>query len=112
MHAAGACGTYCLCWSCRTTHTPGLCTRARARAQVTFPFAVVEAGISLSHVVAAPLAAMCLSMDGLGGLAGWRWLFVLEGLPTLFLAGAPTAPLPSSSLPPPTLAGWQSLERQ
>lgn len=58
-----------------------------ARLQVTFPFAVVEAGISLSHVVAAPLAAVCLSLDGVGGMAGWRWLFVVEGLPTLLLAG-------------------------
>ncbi|KAG2428194.1 hypothetical protein HXX76_011874 [Chlamydomonas incerta] len=54
--------------------------------QLAFPFAVVEAGISLSHVLAAPLAAACLSLDGLGGLAGWRWLFLVEGLPTLLLA--------------------------
>jgi MFS family permease len=25
-------------------------------------------------------------MDGLGGLAGWRWLFVLEGLPAIILS--------------------------
>ncbi|KAG2451071.1 hypothetical protein HYH02_004339 [Chlamydomonas schloesseri] len=56
--------------------------------QLAFPFAVVEAGISLSHVLAAPLAAACLSLDGLGGLAGWRWLFLVEGLPTLLLAVA------------------------
>ena len=49
---------------------------------------MVEAGISLSHVLAAPLAAACLSLDGLGGLAGWRWLFLVEGAPTLLLAGA------------------------
>ena len=25
-------------------------------------------------------------MDGVGGLAGWRWLFILEGLPAILLA--------------------------
>jgi MFS transporter, ACS family, tartrate transporter len=49
--------------------------------------AVVESGIAFSHVIAAPLAAACLSLDGLRGMAGWQWLFLLEGLPTLVLAG-------------------------
>ncbi|GIL50120.1 hypothetical protein Vafri_6431 [Volvox africanus] len=65
-------------WFVLTTFYPG--------DMVTFPFSVVEAGISLSHVVAAPLAAACLSLDGVGGMAGWRWLFLLEGVPTLVLA--------------------------
>ncbi|GFR50773.1 hypothetical protein Agub_g13038, partial [Astrephomene gubernaculifera] len=64
--------------------------------KITFPFAVVEAGISVSHVVAAPLAAACLQLDGAGGLAGWRWLFLLEGLPTLGLAVAMYRLLPRS----------------
>ncbi|GLC36236.1 hypothetical protein PLESTB_001365400 [Pleodorina starrii] len=75
-------------WYVLTTFYPG--------DQITFPFAVVEAGISLSHVVAAPLAAACLSLDGLGGLAGWRWLFLLEGLPTIVLAAVFYRLLPRS----------------
>ena len=33
----------------------------------------------------APIAASLLALDGLCGLAGWQWLFVVEGLPTIAL---------------------------
>lgn len=39
----------------------------------------------LSVVVAAPLAAGLMSMNGLGGLRGWQWLFIVEGLPSVLL---------------------------
>jgi ACS family 4-hydroxyphenylacetate permease-like MFS transporter len=35
--------------------------------------------------VAAPLSGLALDMDGALGLAGWRWLFLLEALPSLVL---------------------------
>eukprot|EP00798_Chlamydomonas_sp_ICE-L_P031039 gene31039-7131_t len=60
------------------------------------PYAVVESGISLSHVIAGPIAAMCLSFDGVLGLQGWQWLFILEGIPTLALAVAMLRFLPNS----------------
>lgn len=25
-------------------------------------------------------------MDGVGGLTGWRWIFILEGIATVFIA--------------------------
>ena len=31
----------------------------------------------------APIAAMLLSLNGVLGLRGWKWLFLLEGLPTI-----------------------------
>lgn len=29
------------------------------------------------------LATAILKMDGIGGLAGWRWIFILEGICTI-----------------------------
>jgi len=39
----------------------------------------------IAMIVGAPLSAMILSLDGRLGLAGWQWLFVLEGLPAVGL---------------------------
>jgi MFS family permease len=44
------------------------------------------AAIPLSGIIGAPISGFLLSLNGLGGLAGWRWLYILEGLPALFLA--------------------------
>jgi MFS family permease len=41
--------------------------------------------IPASTVVGGPLSGMLLQLDGAGGLAGWQWLFVLEGLPAAAL---------------------------
>ena len=35
------------------------------------------------QVAGAPIAAMLLSLNGVLGLRGWKWLFLLEGLPTI-----------------------------
>lgn len=40
---------------------------------------------AISQVIGGPLAAVLLLLDGTWGLAGWQWLFVLEGLPTIGL---------------------------
>ena len=37
------------------------------------------------QVIGSPLAAGLLSLDGVWGLRGWQWLFVVEGLPTVVL---------------------------
>jgi len=36
-------------------------------------------------VVSAPLAGFILQMGGFLGLAGWKWLFLLEGLPSIVM---------------------------
>jgi ACS family tartrate transporter-like MFS transporter len=51
--------------------------RARARA-----FAWFLTSTALAGCVGAPLGALLLQLKGLG-LAGWQWVFVLEGLPTI-----------------------------
>jgi D-galactonate transporter len=45
------------------------------------------AAIPLSTVIGAPISGILLSMHGLAGLAGWQWLFILEAVPALILAG-------------------------
>ena len=36
----------------------------------------------LKHLVGL-LATAIIKMDGIGGLAGWRWIFILEGITTI-----------------------------
>ncbi|MBC7482516.1 MAG: MFS transporter [Rhizobacter sp.] len=53
----------------------------RGRATSLFMTAVAFAGI-----IGGPLSGWILkSMDGMNGWAGWQWLFLLEGLPSLAL---------------------------
>jgi ACS family tartrate transporter-like MFS transporter len=52
----------------------------RARAVSWFMVA-----IPLTIVIGGPLAGYLLEMDGLGGLRGWQWLFLIEGLPAVIL---------------------------
>src|SRR6201995_3139558 len=44
------------------------------------------AAIPLSTGIGAPLSGLVLTMHGLGGLAGWQWLFIIEAVPALILA--------------------------
>jgi MFS transporter, ACS family, tartrate transporter len=44
--------------------------------------------IPVSTVIGAPVSGMLLGLDGFAGLAGWKWLFIIEGLPVVFLGFA------------------------
>ena len=69
---------------------------ARYRARILAWFLVA---IPASSVLGGPLSGLLLGMNGMGGLAGWKWLFLLEGLPAVlvgiclpwFLADRPDA---------------------
>ncbi len=52
----------------------------RARA-----FSMFLVAIPMANVLGGPLGAALLALDGLGGLHGWQWLFVIEGLPPIIL---------------------------
>jgi MFS family permease len=41
--------------------------------------------VPMSSVVAGPVSGLLLKMDGIWGLAGWKWLFLLEGLPVVVI---------------------------
>ena len=59
--------------------------------------------IPLSSVIGGPVSGWILDqMNGVTGVAGWQWLFVLEGLPSV-LVGWPASPV--STTGPPRRAG-------
>lgn len=64
--------------------------------QSTFAFSTLEATIAASQVVAAPLAAGLMQLDGTLGLEGWKWIFIAEGIPTMLLGAAIWLYLPRS----------------
>ena len=44
------------------------------------------AAIPLSSVIGAPVSGYILGMDGLAGLKGWQWLFIIEAMPAVLLS--------------------------
>ncbi|MGI4831292.1 MAG: MFS transporter, partial [Janthinobacterium lividum] len=56
-------------------------SQERARAVAKFMTAT-----SIAGVVGAPISSALLKLEGRGGLHGWQWLFLVEGIPT-FLMG-------------------------
>ena len=69
----------------------------RARTLAGFMLAIPVAGL-----LGGPISAALLSLHGLGGLAGWRWLFLIEALPAIVLAFAVWRHLPDR----PHQASW------
>ena len=41
--------------------------------------------IPVSTVIGGPLSGLLLKLDGRAGLAGWQWLFLIEGLPVVLV---------------------------
>jgi len=60
--------------------------------------------ISLANIVGAPLSGFILGMDGVRGLHGWQWLFLLEGIPSVVLAFSVLVWLPNG----PEDARWMT----
>jgi ACS family tartrate transporter-like MFS transporter len=40
--------------------------------------------LPVSTVIGSPLSGFILDMEGVGGLHGWQWMFLIEALPALF----------------------------
>jgi D-galactonate transporter len=60
--------------------------------------------VPLATVIGAPISGAVLGFDGLAGLKGWQWLFLLEALPSLVLSIVVFVWLTDN----PSLAGWLS----
>ena len=78
---------------------------ARYRARVLAWFLVA---IPLSSVLGGPISGLLLQMDGLGGLAGWQWMFIVEGLPASITGFVILAMLSDR----PEEAKWLSVEER
>jgi D-galactonate transporter len=46
------------------------------------------AAIPLSTVIGAPISGLLLGMDGMMGMKGWQWLFIIEAIPALLMSVA------------------------
>lgn len=75
----------------------------RARANAIF-----LAALPLSLMIGSPLSGLILQMDGFLGLSGWRWLFIIEGVPSVLLGFAVYFILPER----PKDARWLSEEEK
>jgi ACS family tartrate transporter-like MFS transporter len=62
----------------------------------------------LSNVVMGSLAGALLGLHGRLGLAGWQWLFLVEGLPAILLSAVILRWLPDA----PATAAWLSAEEK
>ena len=47
--------------------------------------AIFLLGVPVSSVVGGPISGALLGLDRFGGLSGWQWMFVIEGLPSVIL---------------------------
>lgn len=65
------------------------------------------AAVPAANIIGAPLGGALLELDGLGGLHGWQWMFLLEGLPAVLLAVVVWKRLPNG----PRDAKWLTAEQ-
>ena len=64
--------------------------------------------VPISAAIGNPLGAWLLELDGIWGLVGWQWLFLLEGIPAVLLGFIVLAFLPDH----PAGARWLSVEQR
>ena len=55
---------------------------ARQRVSVLGIFILAQ---PVSNALGAPLSGLLLRMDGIAGLQGWQWLYIIEGIPAILL---------------------------
>jgi ACS family tartrate transporter-like MFS transporter len=78
---------------------------ARARARTVARFMTAA---PLSGVLGGPISGALLGLHEKGGLAGWQWMFLLEGIPAILLGALAWMYLVDS----PSLAPWMQPEQK
>lgn len=77
--------------------------RYRARYNAMFNYAV-----PISYIFASLISGLILELNGTLGIAGWKWLFILEGLPPIALGVIGIFYLTDR----PQQAGWLTAEQR
>ncbi|KAK5057806.1 hypothetical protein LTR84_011807 [Exophiala bonariae] len=80
-----------------------------SRKQFAFRTAILYSGSQLGNAFGGLFAIGILKLDNERGLEGWRWLFLIEGVLTIFLALVFAFILPNSIK---TLKGFSNKERE
>jgi ACS family tartrate transporter-like MFS transporter len=75
----------------------------RGRAIARFMTATAVAG-----AIGSPISGLLLELNGIGGLYGWQWLFLIEGIPSVLLAFLTLAYLPDG----PAKASWLTTDEK
>jgi MFS transporter, ACS family, tartrate transporter len=75
----------------------------RGRAVAQFMTATAIAG-----AIGSPISGLLLQLNGVGGLGGWQWLFLIEGMPSILLAFVTLAYLPDG----PGKASWLTVDEK
>jgi MFS transporter, ACS family, tartrate transporter len=70
--------------------------------------AIFMAALPAANIVGGPLSSVILGMNGFHGLAGWQWLFLIEGIPAIILAFVVLALLPDR----PEHASWLNADER
>ena len=78
---------------------------ARERARTVAMFAT---GGVLAGVIGSPISGSLLHMDGIAGLAGWQWLFLIEAIPAVLMGVVVLFVLPNG----PNQAKWLTPEEK
>jgi ACS family tartrate transporter-like MFS transporter len=69
---------------------------------------VFMAAIPMANIIGGPLSTTILQLNGVAGLHGWQWMFILEGIPATVLAFASLKLLPDR----PSKAAWLTSEEK
>lgn len=78
---------------------------AKERARTVALFA---SGAVLAGILGSPLSGAILDLHGKGGLAGWQWLFLLEGIPAVVMGLVVLFALPDR----PSKVRWLSADEK